>query len=737
MQDKRPTKKAAAAAVSMLATACNAATSSSAPCSTIAALASSSPSITSVVHPFVQINPISSCRDNTQSNIIASSTSKQAVQLLSLIPRGGSSTERDAASSSSNKAKGKESKSRKKKRGTNGSNTTTTTTTTTTDNNSSSTANSSNDGRQRYSKASSSKTSSPQNNESSDTFNENNETSSSSSQQQQHTEKTSSTLPPAAQSILTQTCHYDVLGITKSASQSEIQKAYRRRCILTHPDKTQGDRSAFDKVSEAYDVLSCENKRAIYDRFGMEGLNNDSMSGYTGGGFNDVFRDFFNGGMGMGFGTQFNPNGSSSGSRSSSSSSFGPRNRDLKYQLEVTLEDLYNGTTKHIAIQQPNPLRPHFPLRKEVEVTITKGMHSGQSVRLAGVVDSIPDAAPADVVFLMKERRHPVYTRRGSDLAMEVRLTLAEAIVGFKKKIVGLDGREIVIGNPYERINVRKDELVDAPSLPDVIDDDDDDHVVVDATSSNGNNTRDTSTDDGTSSTTKDFPVQQIIKTTTTSYHLPSKIIQTGDVHVLKGKGMPIRGVGGHDYGDLYVQYIVELPGGSSSSLQSSQAKSQLNTNNLTPHERVELARLLSKLEGKEDPTTDVIKVWEEGESNNVNTDANGESVVHRLSISSASEFGRSSFGHNDASHDDHLHEDDEEEEHHRGMHNFFHRAFHGGSGRSHSSSGFGGPFGFGGASTSPGGGFRYYSSSTMGGNRGGPVYGDEDGHNDVQCQQM
>ncbi|KAL7493798.1 hypothetical protein ACHAWT_002665 [Skeletonema menzelii] len=363
----------------------------------------------------------------------------------------------------------------------------------------------------------------------------------------------------------------------------------------------------------------------------------------------------------MGFGTQFNPNGSSSGSRSSSASSFGPRNRDLKYQLEVTLEDLYNGTTKHIAIQQPNPLRPHFPLRKEVEVTITRGMHSGQSVRLAGVVDSIPDAAPADVVFLMKERRHPVYTRRGSDLAMEVRLTLAEAIVGFKKKIVGLDGREIVI----------------------------------------------------------------------------AKIIQTGDVHVLKGKGMPIRGVGGHDYGDLYVQYIVELPGGSSSSLQSSQAKSQLNTNNLTPHERVELARLLSKLEGKEDPTTDVIKVWEEGESNNVNTDANGESVVHRLSISSASEFGRSSFGHNDASHDDHLHEDDEEEEHHRGMHNFFHRAFHGGSGRSHSSSGFGGPFGFGGASTSPGGGFRYYSSSTMGGNRGGPVYGDEDGHNDVQCQQM
>lgn len=495
-------------------------------------------------------------------------------------------------------------------------------------------------------------------------------------------------------------------------------------------------------MSEAYDVLSCDKKRAIYDRFGLEGLSDDFMEGNGrnggGGGFNDVFREFFGGSMsGMGFGTQFQQQNQYGGGRSSSSSSsFGPRNRDLRYQLEVSLEDLYNGTTKHIAIQQPNPLRPHFPLRKEVEVTITKGMHSGQSVRLSGVVDSIPDAAPADVVFLINQRRHPVYTRKGSDLAIEVRITLAEAIVGFKKKIRCLDGKEILIGNPYEVITVRKETLVDAPSLPDLLLGDDDEKE----RNNNKNSTRVTSSDDAASTTTAmdEFPIQQIIKTTTISYNLPSKIIQTGDVHVLKGKGMPLRGVGGHDYGDLYVQFIVELPGGqtSSSSLASSQIRSQLNTKNLTAQERVELARLLSKLEGKDDPTTDIIKVWEEGSEANTNdhdADGNGE-TVHRLSISSASEFGRSSFENNDTGHDDHLHEDDEEE-HHRGMNNFFHRAFHGGSGRSHSS-GFSGPFGFGSASSSPGGGF-YYSSSSMGGRRGGPVYGDEDGHNDVQCQQM
>jgi DnaJ-domain-containing protein 1 len=69
----------------------------------------------------------------------------------------------------------------------------------------------------------------------------------------------SSRLPSAFQSILEQTCHCDVLGITRSASLVEIRKAYRRRCVLTHPDKAPGgDRTAFDKVSEAYDVLGSE-----------------------------------------------------------------------------------------------------------------------------------------------------------------------------------------------------------------------------------------------------------------------------------------------------------------------------------------------------------------------------------------------------------------------------------------------------------------------------------------------
>ena len=75
-----------------------------------------------------------------------------------------------------------------------------------------------------------------------------------------------------------------MLGLSKEevaakgkSSSAAIQKAYRRRCVLTHPDKTGGDRRAFDKVAEAYDVLSDENKRHIYDRLGKRGSGSDQL----------------------------------------------------------------------------------------------------------------------------------------------------------------------------------------------------------------------------------------------------------------------------------------------------------------------------------------------------------------------------------------------------------------------------------------------------------------------------
>ncbi|KAL7517421.1 hypothetical protein ACHAWX_002980, partial [Stephanocyclus meneghinianus] len=220
-------------------------------------------------------------------------------------------------------------------------------------------------------------------------------------------ESSSAVLPPEIQHILSQSCHYAVLGVAPSASSTDILKAYRKKCVLTHPDKLPPHlpdrRSAFDKVARAYDVLGCETKRAAYDRFGTGDDGTD-----------DVVREFFAGTSSAFF---RDPARSNPFRRP-------PRNRDLRYNLQVTLEEVYAGTTKRVAIQQPNPMRPHFPVRKEVEVTLPPGIVSGDSVRISGVVDGIPNCAPADVVFILSERRHETFTRRGCDLAMEVKISL-------------------------------------------------------------------------------------------------------------------------------------------------------------------------------------------------------------------------------------------------------------------------------------------------------------------------
>lgn len=468
-----------------------------------------------------------------------------------------------------------------------------------------------------------------------------------------------SILPPEISHILSQSCHYSVLDIPKSASQGDILKAYRKKCVLTHPDKLPkgvGDRrEAFDKVSKAYDVLGCEKKRAMYDRFGTS--DEQEVHGMTGGmGMfgQDVFRDFFGGSAFFGdpFSTRRTPSSSSGGS-SGNPFRRPPRNRDLRYNLEVTLEDLYKGTTKHVAIQQPNPLQPHFPLRKELEVKLTRGMMSGNSVKISGVVDSIPNCAPADVVFLLSERRHPVYTRRGCDLAMEIKISLAESVGGFKRSIQCLDGNVVVISPPrgeiYER--EKKDANATMPILGEI------------------NSTQNTTAINDT----------EVI-------HIPLTIIQTGDVHVFRGKGMPKRGSthSSPQHGDLYIQYVVEMLGGQSSK----------QMNKLSAEERIELARLLHKLEGKDYtfPCTE------------------SDNQVQYLEPASASNFGKSHPAEN--AHGDHLHQDEQYQP--NDINDFFQRAF---TGRT--------SFGrFDGGEA-----FQYFSS--------GRGFGNNDEDHRVECNQM
>ena len=218
--------------------------------------------------------------------------------------------------------------------------------------------------------------------------------------------------------------YYTILGVHKTATATQIQKAYRKRAVQTHPDKVpNNDRRAFDKVAEAYDVLSDDTKRATYNRFGKRGSTQRLHK--------DVHplplpKTCLNISFLLNtIAVAFQP--------------AQPRNQNVRYQLEVTLEELYNGVDKHVIVTDPG--------RKKVHVSIHKGMHSGQAIVLSGEMDHVQDATPADLVFVLQQRPHSHFTRKGHDLAMELTISLQEAVCGMTRTIRHLDGRLVSISS--------------------------------------------------------------------------------------------------------------------------------------------------------------------------------------------------------------------------------------------------------------------------------------------------
>ncbi|GAX20746.1 DnaJ homolog subfamily B member 4 [Fistulifera solaris] len=229
------------------------------------------------------------------------------------------------------------------------------------------------------------------------------------------------------QDILKQDDYYQILGLTRQDglhpdADAKIQKAYRRRAVVTHPDKTQGDRRAFDKVAEAYQVLSDPEQRQLYNRYGKAGLQQQQ-----GGMPYDIFQQFFS--QGRPFNNQH------------------PINRTTRYQITVTLEDLYHGITKTILVPPPNasPFHETHHHAKHVSVHIPAGAEAGHVVLCSGEIDFVPDATPADLVLVVQQQRHDVFTRKHYDLAMSLSISWSEALGGFQRRIRHLNGKDIPI----------------------------------------------------------------------------------------------------------------------------------------------------------------------------------------------------------------------------------------------------------------------------------------------------
>ena len=255
---------------------------------------------------------------------------------------------------------------------------------------------------------------------------------------------------------MSETDYYKVLGLDRNASESDIKKAYRKLAMKYHPDRTKGDKSAeemFKKVSEAYAVLGDEEKRKEYDTFGASGFRQrysqeDIFKGFN---FGDIFKEFgfddssfanvFVGGGGSGRRCGFSFGGDpfsayTAGQRAQVKGS------DLVYELPLTIQEVFHGTTKTIALEQGGQ-------QQKIDVKIPKGMVTGKKLRLAGKGQpGVFGGPPGDLYIQARVVDDSVFRLAGYDLYIDREIRLTEALLGTQIQVQTVDGKSLNLKIP-------------------------------------------------------------------------------------------------------------------------------------------------------------------------------------------------------------------------------------------------------------------------------------------------
>lgn len=286
--------------------------------------------------------------------------------------------------------------------------------------------------------------------------------------------------------------YYEILGVSRNATDEEIKKAYRQMALKYHPDRTPGDKEAeekFKEAAEAYEVLKDTEKRSLYDHFGHEGLKRTGFQGFTGfddifSSFGDIFEDFF------GF-----------GGRRRRDRSYVQRGADLRYDLSISLREAAFGKEKEIEFDKhelcktcsgtgvkpgkskqtcpscagkgqvshtqgfftisstcsrcsgqgeinPNPCKECRGsglalVQKQLKVKIPAGVETGIRLKLSGEGEAGERGGPAgDLYVVLHVEADPFFERQGNDIICQIPISFSQAALGAHIEVPTLNGHE-------------------------------------------------------------------------------------------------------------------------------------------------------------------------------------------------------------------------------------------------------------------------------------------------------
>jgi DnaJ-class molecular chaperone len=240
---------------------------------------------------------------------------------------------------------------------------------------------------------------------------------------------------------------YDVLGVTKSASEAEIKSAFRKLAKKYHPDQSKEPRAKerFAEVGSAYEILGDEKKRKAFDRGEIDAEGKPRAPQFEGFGFGRQQGgggrgDFRNFGFDFGAGGGFSPESGSIdpdilaelfGAGRSRGRAQPTRGEDIGVSVSVPLTTIANGGSIRVAL----------PTGKMLDVAIPAGIEDGKSIRLRGQGHpGLRSAPPGDVIVTIRYTPHPLFKVEGRDLRLDLPITLYEAILGARVRAPTLGG---------------------------------------------------------------------------------------------------------------------------------------------------------------------------------------------------------------------------------------------------------------------------------------------------------